>query len=284
VRGAIILFALAHAAIARADPPDTAETARARQLAHLLGLEPQIDRILHATPPVTAADSIAHLNAIELAIIDLSRAALTVEATLSRLEHEELESKNAYDNLDTRHLDSVTRWNIGAVLVGNGFTIVGTGMQFGNDTVAKAGDWVSIGGSVLAAAFSVVALVKHDVGPLHLSIETNMLAPFLDRQPNAASRYADWIWRYLDSPLPGARGSVREQLLEKWARERRLPTGHKRADKRRLEVLAEPLRAATRVDADMLDDRADMLADVRERLAGLSVDLELLWREVHGRR
>ena len=31
---------------------------------------------------------------------------------------------------------------------------------------------------------------------------------------------------------------------------------------------------------EALDDRADMLADTRERLAGLSVDLELLWREL----
>jgi hypothetical protein len=48
--------------------------------------------------------------------------------------------------------------------------------------------------------------------------------------------------------------------------------------------LTEPLRSARRVDAAVLDTRADMLADVRERLAELSADLELLWRDVQPRR
>jgi hypothetical protein len=283
-RAALVLLVICGAGTIRADPLEGTDAARARQLARILRIEPQIDVIVQATPPTTLEESIAHLRALEEAIIELSRASLTVDATLSRLRHEELEAKNAHDILQSRHDDSVDRWNIGAILIGNGVSIVGSGMQFGNDTVAKAGDAVTIAGSAVAAVFSVVALAKREVGRMPHSIETNMLAPFFDRPATARSRYADWIWRYLDSPLPGAKGSIRQELVEKWTREHRLPSPPA-ADTRRLDLLTKPIRAAIRrVDADVLDSRADMLADVRERLSSFSVDLELVWREVQARR
>jgi hypothetical protein len=281
VRRAIALLALLCATSAAADPLTATEEARARQLAYLLGIEPQIDLLVEAPPPTNTAEAIARLNAVELAIVDLSRAALTVDSTVARLQHEEVQAKNAYDFLETRHEDSVTRWNIGAILMGNGVAVVGTAMQFGNDTVAKAGDWVVIGGSALAAAFSIVALIKHDVGAPPLPIETNLLAAFFDRPATGRSRYADWIWRYLDTPLPGAKGSIRAELIEKWTNEKRVPPSKDHRYEKKIDALTRPLTKAKRVDADVIDDRADMLADVRERLGSLSVDIELLWRQVH---
>jgi hypothetical protein len=284
VRAALLLLVVYEAGTLQADPLERIDAARAQQLAHVLQIEPQIDVILQAAPTTTPEESIAHIHALEQAIIELSRAALAVDATLSRLQHEEFQATNAHDSLQTRHEDSVARWNIGAILIGNGVSIIGSAMQFGNDNVAKAGDAVTIAGSAVAAAFSIVALIKRDVGPLPLSIETNLLAPFFDLPATARSRYPDWIWRYLESPLPGEKGSIRQELLEKWTREHRVPSAHPVAGTRRLDVLTKPLTMATRVDADALAARADMLADVRDRLAGLSVDLELLWREVHARR
>jgi hypothetical protein len=250
----------------------------------VLRLGPQIDRLLHERPSETPAEMMAHLSEVELAIVELSRAALVLDATLARIEHEELAAKNAHDLLEAHHDDSVTRWNIAAILVGNGASIIGTGMQFGNNTVTKWGDGVSVVGAAVAAGFSIVALAKRDAGPLPLAIETNLLGPLLERTPTARSRYADWIWRYLDTPVVGTSSSIRRQLLDKWRREGRLPGPGDRRDERHLALLGEPLPAAHRIDSRILDDRADMLADVRERLASLSVDLELLWREVQAKR
>jgi hypothetical protein len=284
VLGLVLGLVLSCVALTRAGADESTDAARARQLAAVLDLEPQIDRILHAPPPVTVEDSITRLNAIAEAMVALSRAGLDLEATIARLRHEEFEAKNAHDLIETRYQDSVTRWNIAAVLVGNGASIVGSGMQFGNDTVAKWGDGVVILGSAVAAAFSIVALVKRDVGPLPAPIETNMLAPLFDLPPTARSRYPAWIWRYLDTPLAGASGSIRHELVDKWAREGKLPRADLRRAAPRLTLLCAPLHVARRIDADALDNRADMLADVRDRLAGLSVDLELLWREIHALR
>jgi hypothetical protein len=284
VRGALLLIALI-CAPARAEPlPSALASARARELARVLDLEPVIDELVNAAPPATTEEAIARLSATEQAIIVLSRAALAIDSALARLRHEELQAKNAHDAVQSHHEGTLTRWNLAAVLAGNGIAAVGAAMQFGNDTVAKAGDGVTIAGAALAAAFSVVALVKRDTGPLPLTIDTNLLAPFFDRPPTVHSRYADWLWRYLDTPPSVGHSSIRQELVDKWTHEHRVPAKGTPPDEHRLDLLTRPLRAAGRVDAHVLDDRADMLADVREHLGAISVALELLWSEVRTRR
>jgi hypothetical protein len=285
MRHAALLLALAWAAASRAEPPPADATrARARQLASLLNLEPNIEIILRGSQPQNLQESIAHLAAIEQTMIALSRAQLTLEGTLGRLQHEEFAAKNAHDLLESHHLDSVARWSLAAVIVGEGVTIVGTGMQFGNETVTRWGNGVAIAGSAIAAGFSITALVKRHNGPLPLSIQTNMLAPLFGREATLHSRFADWMWQYLDTPMPGASDSIRRQLVEKWTREGRVAKGDALEAERRIKLLCDPLRGARSVDAEILDSRADMLADLRERLASLNEDLELLWREVEARR
>jgi hypothetical protein len=264
---------------ARADP--NGDEGRARQLASMLALDAQLDLIRRAPPPVTTEDSIAHLHAVERVVVALSRAELDADATRARLQHEEFAAKNVHDLVEAGHETSVTRWNIAAVLVGSGAAIVGTGLEFGDDTANQWGNGVLIAGAAVAAAFSVVALVKRDGGRLPMTLETNLLAPLFGRSATMRSQYPAWIWRYLDTPLAGAERSIRQELVDKWTQEGRLPG---RDAERRLSLLCEPLGAARRVDATVLDDRADMLADVRERVAGLSVDLQLLWREVQAQR
>jgi hypothetical protein len=255
-----------------ADPSST-ESVRTEQLIEVLRLRPLVDRILHAAPPATPEAATGQLNVIEETMIELSRAALTLSATLARLEREESELRSAHDIVRGRHEDSVTRWNIAAVLVGNGIAIAGTAMQFGEEKAQRAGDAVTITGSTLAAAFSVVALLKGGSGRLPHPVETNLLAAFFDRPATPSSKYPDWIWRYLDTPLGGAK-SIRRELVDNWIRE-----GRSTAD-----WVTEPLGRGQSVDGKVLADRAEMLADVRTRLASVNVDLELIWREVHEQR
>jgi len=265
--------------IARAD--QDSDEARARQLASILDLQPQLDLIRQAPPPTTVDESIGHLHAVERVIVALSRAELDADATRARLQHEEFESKNAHDLVEERHEASVARWNVAAVLVGSASSIVGAGTEFGDETAVKWGNGILIAGAAVAAAFSIVALVKRDKGRLPLTIETNLLAPLFDCSPTTRSRYPDWIWRYFDTPLAGARTSIRRELIDKWTSEGRLPRGDA---ERRIALLCQPLGTARRIDADVLDHRADMLADVRERVGEVSVELERLWREMQAQR
>jgi hypothetical protein len=257
------------------------DEARARQLASMLDLDVQLDVIRHAPPPTTVDESIAHLHAVERAMVTLSRAELDADGTRARLQHEEFESKNAHDLVEAGHERSVARWNIAAVLVGSASAIVGAGTDFGDETAVKWGNGVLIAGAAVAAAFSIVALVKRDGGRAPFTIETNLLAPLFGRSATTRSQYPAWIWRYLDTPLAGAGSSIRQGLIDKWTREGRLPR-HDR--ERRIALLCEPLGTARRIDADVLDDRADMLADVRASVAGLSIDLQRLWSELQAQR
>ena len=277
MRAALALCLLV-GSVARAENGDEA---RAHTLASLLDVDAQLDVIRHAPPPTTVDETIAHLHAMERIIVTLSRAELDADAMRARLQHEEFESKNAHDLLDAGRERSVVRWNIAAVLVGSAASIIGAGTEFGDETAVKWGNGVLIAGSVVAATFSIVGLVKRDRGRLPLTIDTNLLAPLFDRTPTTRSHYPGWLWRYLDTPLADTGISIRRELIAKWTRDGRLP----RSDgERRMALLCEPLGTARRVDAAALDDRADMLADVRARVAELSVDLDRLWGEVQAQR
>jgi hypothetical protein len=267
---------------ARAD--DATELARARQLASLLGLERRIESVAEATPPRDLSEALARTSAIDDAIVALSRAQLAIDATRARLLHEEHQARTAHELIQKRYEDSVERWSLAAVLAGSGTAIVGSGMQLGNSTDGRWGDGVAIAGSVVAAAFSIVALAKHNVGVVQGPIESSLLAPLLGCAPAPGSGYPDWIWGYLDQPLAGASQSIRSELLEKWAREGRIPRAGVRGDDARLRHLCQPVGAGRRIDGDLLAQRANMLADVRERLVGVGVDLDLLWRELRARR
>jgi hypothetical protein len=283
-RVAALLLVFSCATAAHADPDESADAARAWHIAIALGLDPLIERIRHQPPPASPEEATAQIRATEQLIVALSRAALTMDATLARLQHEEYAARTAHDLIEDHHEDAVGRLDLVAILVGNGVSIVGTGMQFGSPNVGKAGDALVIGGSAVAAAFSVVALVKREVGPLPGAIETNLLAPLLGAPSTARSRYPDWIWRYLDAPLAGDSSSVRRQLIDKWTREGKLPDGHSPDAEKTLTLLTAPLRAPRPVDGQVLEDRASMLGDVRERLMNLSVDIDRLWHEIDVRR
>jgi hypothetical protein len=272
----IWVLVLLGATVGHANPLEEPEATRAHRLTTMLHLAPP-----QPPPPATPDESIAHVRTVEKSIIDLSRASLTLVATLARLQHEEYEAKSAHDLLEAHRLGRVARWSIAAVIVGEGASIVGTGMQFGSETVKSWGNGVVIAGAAVAAAFSIVALANRDRGSLPLSVETNLLASLLDRQPTQRSRYPAWIWSYLDTPSAGEARSIRQELIDKWTREGKLGGAHGLTAERRLALLTEPLRSAQRIDAVVLEERATMLADVRERLATLSEDLELLWSEVH---
>jgi hypothetical protein len=198
---------------------------------------------------------------------------LELDSLMARLQREQFESSNARGQLDAHHESVVTRWNIAAILVGAAITIVGSAMQFGNQTVAEGGDGVLIAGAVSTGAFSIVALTKRDAGRLPVAIETNFLAPFFDRASTPDSTWPADVWRLIDAPAPGAASSIRVELVEKWRREHRVAP-------KRLDLLTTPLTTARRIDAAVLGDRAEMLADVRSRIAHLSIGLDTRFHQL----
>jgi hypothetical protein len=250
------------------------QATRVEQLADFMGLRALVERIEHARAPQTLEEKLDLLVLRDDAVAEVQRVALKIDATVSRLWQEQSACASAEEYVGGRHEAAVTTWNIAAVIVGNGFAIAGTSLQFDGTTQAYVGDGLIIVGAALATAFGVVALVRKDVGRPPFAIETNLLAQVLGRPPTDESRLPEPIWRYLDTPLVGESQSIRAALIEKWRREDHLGHDDSARAQRRLDHLTRPISRHEVVTADLLGDRAAMLADLRSKISALKLDLQ----------
>jgi hypothetical protein len=157
-------------------------------------------------------------------------------------------------------------------------------MQFGDNAQAFAGDGIIIGGALIATAFSIVALVNKGRARTPSAIETNFLAHLFGRPPAPNSELPDEVWRYLDTPLVGEKTSARQQLVDKWVREGRVSLAPTAAARARIDQLTRPVARHELAPGGLFDDRADMLGDLRSRVASMNIDLQLLVRQVRAHR
>lgn len=242
---------------------------RAEQVAKLLGLHPPV-----AAEPDQA---LARLRARTQALLQIERLSLRIDGTMARIEREQFEAANARQNLDSRSGKTATTYNLVAVLVGSGTTALGTALQFGNDNEIRAGYGIIIGGAAIAAAFTIAALVQKQRGKTHFPIRTDLLAQLFDRAPSSPElRLPEPIWRYLDTKLVGQPASFRRQLLDRFTHEGRLSLAATPAAQRTIDLLSRPIARGEVVPSDVLALRADMLSDLRSRVANMKIDLELL--------
>lgn len=257
--------------------------ARAEQIAAIFGLQTLVVRFQQPMP--TSVEG--RLERMELradAMAALEDVSLLVDATLAKLQEEQLTSANARDFVRDRYQGSVLAWNIGALLIGGVTNIVGSSMQFTTQTQARIGDGIILGGAVVATTFAVVALLKRNRGRPPYAIQTNLLAQLLGRTPVPGSELPDPIWRYLDTPLVGEPSSLRSQLLDKWAKQGSISLFPSTPAARiKVDQLTRPISVRDVVSADTFDDRADMLADVRAALGRLHADIQGLIRLARSR-
>jgi hypothetical protein len=267
----VIVLVLPLAAAAEGLPPRVAFTVE------VLGLKPALLRLRDAPSGGSVEDQLAELRARQDLLVELDRLSLVIDSTIARLQREQVECESVRGLLDDHQETAILHWSVAALLVGNVLSIVGSAMQFNSQRVAFIGDGLIIGGGALGAALGVVALTRGDHGRLSGAIDSTMLRPLLGGPPDEDS-YPPEVWRWLDTPPPGESMSVRAALIAKWTREQRLTS------RARIARLTEPLPSGSRVDAGLLGDRADMIADVRGRVAAVRVDLQTLWRTVASMR
>ena len=279
----VVVLAASGAAGAGERAPEVA-AARSRQIAAILGLEPILDRIANAPSAGGLEATLQRLQLRDDILAELQRITVLIDATIAQIEQEQAAAAGAQSFVEDRHTRSVASWNIAALIVGNALSIVGSSMQFDGNGQAYAGDGIIVGGAAIATAFSIVALTRKNQGRSPHAITTNFLAPLLGRTPTADSTLPEPVWRYLDTPLAGEPGSLRSRLVEQWTRRGTLPRGDSPAVRHTLDLLTRPISRREVVPADVLDDRAEMLADLRSGVAGLHVELQELVREVRAQR
>jgi hypothetical protein len=277
--GGLLLGIVAASASATERPPAEA-AARARRMAAILEVQPLVERILEEPAGSSVQEQIDRIRLHQQAEEEIGRVSLMIDGALARLQREQFAAASAHRALSEAYQGTVTNWNIAAVIIGSGATVVGTAMQFGDSTETRIGDGIIIGGAALAAAFSIVALVKKSRGPPLLPIETNCLAGLFGRAPTRESELPKEVWRYLDAPLPGDSASFRSQLVERFAKEGSLSLGSSPEARHKIDLLTRPISQREVIAASMLDLRARMLDDLRTRVAGMKDDLQLLNEQV----
>jgi hypothetical protein len=275
----VVALAASLAASAEERSPDVA-AARSRQIAAILGLEPVIERIASAPSGGGLEATLERLQLRDDILAELQRISLLINATVAQLEEEHAAATTAQSYVENGYTRAVASWNIAALIVGSGLSIVGSSMQFDGNGQAFAGDGIIIAGAAIATAFSIVALTRKNQGRTPHAITTNFLAPLLGRTPSADSMLPEPVWRYLDTPLAGEPGSLRSQLIELWGRRGTIARTDSPSMRRKIDLLTRPVSRREVVPADVLDDRAEMLADLRSRVASMHVELQALVREV----
>ena len=253
-------------------------------MAAILELDPILSRIEQAPAGGGLDAVVARLELRDDILAELQRIALLVDASIAQLDQERTAVAGAQAFVASGYARRVTGWNVAALIVGNSTTIIGTAMQFDGTTQAYAGDAIILGGAAAATACSIVALTRKSQAGVPHAVATNYLAPLFGEKPTADSVLPAPVWRYLDTPLAGEPASLRSQLLERWARRGTVPRDRSPAALSKIGLLTRPLSARQVVSAEVLDDRAEMLADLRARVAGMRVDVQLLVRYVRGKR
>jgi hypothetical protein len=270
------------ASTAAAEPASAPEAARLDQLSDIFEVRPLIDRIQRAPTSGSVEDRLERLQLRQDAFSELDRLALMIDATLARLEGEQYPTINARNTLNARHARTVVTWSIAATLVGSGTGIVATALQFESSTAGRVGNGIAIGGSALALTFSIVALTRKNRGTPPYAIRTNCLAQLFDRTPTPESALPRPVWRYLDTRLPGEPASLRSQLRTAWVEDGTLPATPSADTQRTIDLLTRPISARESIPAEVLGQRAHMLADLRARVALMKVDLQEMVRHVRG--
>jgi uncharacterized protein (DUF302 family) len=213
----------------------------------------------------------------------------------------EIDSANADIDFEIEHIRSIRSdlqskrdraqniINVASLVTGGTLGVVATALQFKSST-ADLGNGIGVAGGASSVALSLTGIHMQGGGRRTLGDSPRMLAAIFGRTPatpDARSEYPKVAWEYLNSAQPSKpdAGSRKDQLIAKWRREGRIEqegSGNSRQPK--LERATSDISTVKRLNIDALNDRVQMLLDVRATLNLMKRDLSeiLLMVSLHG--
>jgi hypothetical protein len=248
-------------------PPEGCLRPEAVELVPLLGVEPSVAALCAGA--ADQEDGAARGALTERAV----QASLEVDSAIAAIQEEQTSISDQIDALRSARDARVGWLNAGAGILAAG-AAVGTGMTLRAKTTT-AGIWVTTITSGIGALFTIYAALAPARGVPPVQTRTNLLAPFLDR-PLEGGRYPRVVWDYLAAAPPGGGPTRRERLVERWTRLGRVDPAGGADARRRLDALCRPIPEHGEADADLLQDRSRMLADVRAQVATMKAGLRSL--------
>lgn len=253
-------------AVERGYPARSLDTARA-----IGGLD-DVERLAEARTRGASDDEIRQLRGQLIDTIAL--ATLALSSTVAHIACEEGRAEQIANTLrdservQTRNLTAYSLFVTAAAAIGGGLLAI----AHKNDPTPGA--VVGIAGGIAGGTFGVATLAVHRSTPyLH---RRNIVGQIW--YGGAHPDFPDLVWAYVTRRVftSSGRHSIREMLIREWQAAGRIgdDPAHPSAER-----VALYFGEGGTYDADALDDRADMLSDVRESVDLMSHDLQHLASE-----
>jgi hypothetical protein len=258
-------------------PPNALEVAR------LINVEPAIARLsrLTGTKDLSAGPG-ASLEALLLRqqITDaVVAASLNVDSVLDEIDNEREQTEELRNVLRSQRDRAIGTTNVAVLAVGTGLGIVSGVLQV-SKTTSTAGNAIGFAAGGISTLFSIRGLRQVRGGKRPAWVLPNMLAAFVGQPGEQHNQYPDDIWAYLNGVPPGgaSQATRREQMLAEWVAEGRIGNLDSPQSKRKIMLLISTNAADKNLKTELLNERAAMLADVRNRVALMKHDLRDLMR------
>ncbi|HEY8042391.1 MAG TPA: hypothetical protein VIF15_21455 [Polyangiaceae bacterium] len=260
----------ARVAVERGYTPRSLDTARA------IGAVVQVERLAEArardAPESEIVDLRGQLNdAIALATLDLSSTVANISCEEGRAGQIATDLRDA-ERVQTRNLTAYSLAVTAAAAIGGG------ALAFANRSDPTPAAGVGIAGGVAGGSFGLATLAVHrSTTYLH---RRNVAGQIW--YGGAHPDFPDLVWAYVTRPeFTGSRHrSIREALVKEWMESGRLGDDPAHPSPERVALY---FGQGGTYDADGLDDRADMLSEVREAVDLMNHDLQHLASEAQHR-
>ncbi len=253
------------------------------QIATDIGVKPLVDRVrlLASQHEGVAGTSLEEIYLRQQITEVVLTSALDVDEVVGEIEFERAQISEVRDALSGVRDKKVNLLSLANIVAGTGTGIIGTAMQFWDNT-AMAGDAVGVGGGAGGVFLSILGL-RQKGGRQMLGVAPNMLAPLFGRFTELRSVYPEDVWRYLNRPPvndPRIHVSWREQLISEWVRFGRIGPADAPGSQKKIDVLTSSIGQHKKLSIDVLADRSAMLLDLRARVSLMNRDLRDLLKSI----
>ena len=211
-------------------------------------------------------------------------ASLDIDSVLERVNFEREQIVELRSILRARRDRALGSTNLAALATGTGLGIVGGLLSLSN-TTSDTGEVISFAAGGVSTLFSLRSFRQIRSGRRPAWVLPSMLAAFFSEPEEQQTPYPNGIWTYLNTvPSEGNSNTTRrERLLENWRAAHRLDPINSPKAQYRITLLTSSNAADKKLDMDLLNQRAAMLADVSNEIAQMKQDLADILRSVRSK-
>jgi hypothetical protein len=258
-------------------------SSNASEVARIIGVDSDIARLSElAAAENSNSGSTASLEELTLRqriTEGVVVASLDVDSVLGEVDYEREQSVELRSILRARRDRAIGSTNVAVLAAGTGLGIVGGLLEFSTLT-SDAGNAINFAAGGISTAFSLHGFRQVHGGRRPGWVLPNMLAAFFGRPEEQHSYYPDDVWSYLSSvPLgKGTQATRKQLLLDSWREAHRLGVLDSPQSKQRIALLTSTDAADKKLNIDVLNERAAMLADVADQVVQMKQDLAEILR------